>query len=135
MQKIIVDGDRLVGKSTLIQRLSGKADFIETIGQTNWYHRLQPDMLDSVIFVIDLSNRASVMYLYQAVPLLTTYAYKYTSLLLIGNRKGYRKVSETTVKYAIDNFLEKEFSSVVYQEVDLIKDSDEVIQNIFQLLC
>lgn len=135
MQKIVVDGDRLVGKTTLIQRLSGKADFIEKIDQPNWYRTLQPEMLDSVIFVIDLSNRSSVMYLYQAVPLLTTYAYKYTSLLLIGNKKGFRKVSPETVQYALNTFLEKEFSEVLYHEVDLLHDSDETIQNIFQILC
>lgn len=130
MHKILVDGDRQVGKSTLIQRLPSVTEFIESTGEKEWYQTLRPNMLDSVIFVIDLSNRASLIYLYQAVPLLTTYNYKYTSLLLIGNKKGYRKVSNLTVKYIIENFLENEFSCVIYREIDLINDPDEEVLNI-----
>lgn len=127
MKKILVDGGKGVGKSTLIQRIIHKADFSESTGLLNWYRALRYDHFDSVIFIVDLSNRESVMYLYKTVPLLTSYVYKYTSLLLIGNKKQYKKVSDNTIHYLISTFLEKEFSSVTYRELDLQNDSDTTI--------
>lgn len=118
MQKRLVTGAEQVGKTTLVNRIGDKAHLVEV---ANW------NEISSFVLIIDLSNRSSIMNLYQLIPYLLSKVHRYTSLLLIGNKREPRRVSQETVDYTIKRFLTNEFSNVTYHEVDLLNDSDDVL--------
>lgn len=94
-------------------------------------HQLS-DTAKGFVFMIDLSDRQSILFLYQSLPVLFRYFPSYLPLIVIGNDKQPRRVSKETLEYVI-KVLEKDFSRVSYYELNLMNQGNIYLDENFFL--
>lgn len=135
---VVVIGDRQSGKDTYIERAQEPDDPFTFISLpidefSHQQVRTFPwSKIKAFVFLINIGDRQSILYLYRIIPLLLHVVCKVLPLCIIGNLKGFRKVSTETIRYIIPREFERQFPNLLYTEVDLLSntdDSEQLIRN------